>query len=111
MYTFPKQKRLLYAHEYEATFNKGKKIFSDFFVFFYCENEFTYPRLGIVISKKKVAKSHERQRIKRLIRESFRCRKLKNVDVIVVARHGIENENNASLLSQLGHVWDDLVSC
>lgn len=108
MYSFTKKKRLLFSHEYDLVFSRGKKIVSRHFIFFCCKNDFTYARLGLAISKKRVAKSHERQRIKRLVRESFRHSMLSGLDIVVLAKYGAENESNSSLLSQLGCVWGDL---
>lgn len=109
MYSFSKKKRLIFSHEYDYVFGIGKKITTRNFVFFYCKNDCAYARLGLAISKKKVNKSHDRQRIKRLVRESFRHRVLGGLDIVVLARHSIEKESNSSLLKQLGSIWDDLV--
>ena len=53
------------------------------------ENGRDHPRLGISISKKKVRKAHDRNRLKRLLREAFRLNKAAlpaGVDLVVVPR-------------------------
>ena len=53
------------------------------------ENGLDYPRLGISASKRKVRKAHDRNRVKRLLREAFRLTKASlppGVDLIIVPR-------------------------
>ena len=67
-------------------------------------------RLGIVIAKKHVRQAVQRNRIKRIIREFFRCCSPteKNLDVIVLARPGADRLDNAALSSILRHQWRKL---
>lgn len=70
-------------------FNKSGRvgaIKTNFFSAFCRFNEFTYPRLGISISKKNIKTACERNRLKRIVRECFRLRqhKLNNFDVVFV---------------------------
>ena len=67
-------------------------------------------RLGLVVSKKNISKSVERNRVKRLIRESFRKNKsqIPNLDVVVLIRKGIDVLPNVIISSKLNSLWDDL---
>ena len=67
-------------------------------------------RLGLVVSKKNISKAVERNRVKRLIRESFRKNKsqIPNLDVIVLIRKGIDVLPNVIISSKLNSLWDDL---
>ncbi len=67
-----------------------------------------YARLGLAISKKVVAKAHDRNKLKRLIRESFRVRTLPAVDVIVLARKNVGRANQSDIARRLGQAWDKL---
>ncbi len=51
----------------------------------------SHPRLGLVIGKESVKLSVERNRLKRLIRDSFRLHQelLAGLDIVVVARKGL----------------------
>jgi ribonuclease P protein component len=109
MFKFSRKKRLLKKSEFDLVFNKGKKIISKHFIFFCIENNLTYARLGLAISKKRISKSHDRQRAKRLIRETFRCSELSHLDVVVIARQAVDKEVNISLNTQLRQVWDSLI--
>jgi len=57
-------------------------------------------RLGIIVSKKHVPLSVERNRLKRLIREGFRTilNPRMGIDLIVLVRPGINKNNNHWLL-------------
>lgn len=74
-------------------------------------NETTSPRLGITVPKKKVKLAVHRNRVKRCIRESFRlnAHQLPNVDIIVVAKQGIGQLDNASIHEQMHKLWGRLI--
>lgn len=54
-------------------------------------NSLGHPRIGLTVAKKNVRRAHERNRIKRLTRESFRLRQheLPAMDFVVVAKKGL----------------------
>ena len=68
------------------------------------------PRVGIVVSKKNIPKAAKRNRVKRLIRESFRGTKsqIPNLDVVVLIRRGIDELPNVKISSKLNSLWRDL---
>ncbi len=70
-------------------------------------NELTGPRLGLVVSKRVSVKAVERNRIKRLIRESFRLTQgeLGPLDVVVIARTGAAGESNPLIFKALESLW------
>ena len=67
-------------------------------------------RLGLVVSKKNISKAVERNRVKRVIRESFRKNKsqIPNLDVVVLIRKGIDVLPNAVISSKMNSLWNDL---
>ena len=70
-------------------------------------NELDTARLGITVPKKKVKNASDRNQIKRIVRESFRLQRhqLPNVDIIVIAKHGIGKMDNRALAEQLDKLW------
>lgn len=78
------------------------------FLILYRENGREHPRIGFALSKKKIAKAHDRNRIKRLVRESFRTHRLPAIDMIFLAQQGIKKETNASITAGLINAWEKL---
>ena len=68
------------------------------------------PRLGIVVSKKQVRLATDRNRIKRVIRESFRHHQheLPNLDIVVLVRNRARSRDNKNLRLILAGLWKKL---
>jgi ribonuclease P protein component len=64
----------------------------------------------LVIAKKNVGKAVHRNRIKRLIRQSFRTQKstLDKLDLVVLARKDADKLENQAIAIQLAQLWQDL---
>ena len=80
--------KLRYNWEFQNGYQNGKKYWNRFFVIYVSANRFNSVRLGITVSKR-TGGSVQRNRIKRLIRESFRfikCKLRKGYDIIVIGR-------------------------
>lgn len=108
MNEFYRNKRLLKKADYDIVFGNASKWVTAEFIFLYRKNEIGHARLGLAISKKTVAKAHERNRIKRLLRETFRTTTLPALDVVVLAKRGIENVENPILITGLNKAWRKL---
>nr|VFK29901.1 MAG: ribonuclease P protein component [Candidatus Kentron sp. MB]VFK33914.1 MAG: ribonuclease P protein component [Candidatus Kentron sp. MB]VFK76512.1 MAG: ribonuclease P protein component [Candidatus Kentron sp. MB] len=70
-------------------------------------NNLDMPRLGLAISKRRVSRAVARNRVKRLIRESFRIhqRQLAGLDVVVIARSGVGNVESTDFFLSLASHW------
>jgi len=76
-----------------------------------CKNKYNYSRLGLIIAKKNVKLAVKRNRIKRIVRESFRNQNLiKNLDVIFLVKKGIGELSNQELRDQLEIQWEKVNS-
>jgi ribonuclease P protein component len=86
MFEFPKHNRLLTRSDFDQTIEAGSKAISSRLVIV-ARQTGSPARLGLVVSKK-VGKSVERNRVKRLVRESFRHKAgtLTGWDLVVIAR-------------------------
>lgn len=108
---FGREKRLLTPRQFKAVFDSpsgkapGKNV-----LLLARDNTLDHPRLGLVIGKKSVKLSVERNRLKRQIRESFRLNQsnLAGWDIVVVARKGLGDLENAELAHQFGKLWKRL---
>ncbi len=111
IFHFTRSARLLHKNQYDYVFQLAKKIGTHFFVILYRENTLGYPRLGLIVAKKTAKRSHERNRFKRIARESFRLMqpKLPNVDVIVLSRNGFEKTTNQQLFNEFAFGWKKIL--
>lgn len=68
-------------------------------------------RLGLAIAKKSLPLAVQRNRIKRLVRESFRNHQqlLLGLDIVVMARKGVQEKTNTELMESLNKHWSKLV--
>ena len=70
-------------------------------------NDQTHARLGLVIAKKNVRRAVDRNRVKRIARESFRHHRadLDHLDIVVLARKGLGELDNAALHVLFQDMW------
>ncbi|MCE0722070.1 MULTISPECIES: ribonuclease P protein component [Legionella] len=111
MFAFKKTQRLLTKNDYNYVFEQAKKIVTSEFIILFRENNLGYARLGLALSKKMIAKAHDRNRIKRLLRESFRQKELPAVDLVFLARQGVAKQTNAIINARMGKTWKKIISC
>ena len=74
--------------EFNRVYDNKQKYWNNIFTLYIAPNQMDKTRLGLTVSKK-VGKSVNRNRVKRLIRESFRLSQekiLPGYDIIVVAK-------------------------
>ena len=112
LYNFSTDVRIRCAADYKSVFDGALfKVHQPHFLFLAKLTEQPKSRLGIVVAKKKVRRAHERNRIKRLARESFRLHQPNfgsDIDVVVMPKVGIEKITNAELYQQLDFAWQKL---
>lgn len=70
-------------------------------------NSLGHPRIGLTIAKKHVKRAHERNRVKRVARETFRLRQhtLPAMDFVVLGKKGIAELDNVALAAMLEKLW------
>jgi ribonuclease P protein component len=73
-------------------------------------NQLKYPRLGLAISRKVARTAVARNRVKRVIRESFRHRqtRLGALDIVVLGRAGVTTQSKKTLHAALELLWIEL---
>ena len=109
-FEFPRCSRLLNAGDYRTVFNGAKLKVSDrHLLILATPNQLPHPRLGLVIAKKNVRLAVQRNRVKRIIRESFRQQgSLPGLDIVVLARKGMGDLDNAELHRLIEQSWQRL---
>lgn len=107
---FSRELRLLTPTHFEYVFNNAIPSVSPQLTLLARKNDGSAPRLGITIAKKRVKLAHDRNRLKRIIRESFRHQRqtLPSVDIVVVGKSGLDKLSNQELFSLLNKLWKKL---
>ncbi|MEE9302714.1 MAG: ribonuclease P protein component [Thiotrichaceae bacterium] len=105
--TFPRDYRLTEAKQYQQVFAGSSRFGNRYITVLAKENQQEHPRLGMAISKKCAKRAVDRNRIKRVIRESFRvnCTTLPSVDMVVMCRPLILELDNSTLFQQIETQW------
>lgn len=109
---FPKKQRLLDTVDFQSVFNEGKKQSCRFFAIIRKKNDLTYPRLGMRVGKKAIREANQRNKIKRIIRESFRLHKtgLTECDYVVIIYAAANTIQKTELRQHLDEQWVRLKS-
>ncbi|WP_455920912.1 ribonuclease P protein component [Pseudomonas putida] len=108
---YSREKRLLTARHFKAVFDSPTgKVPGKNLLLLARENELGHPRLGLVIGKKSVKLSVQRNRLKRLMRDSFRLHQdiLVGWDIVIIARKGLGDVENPELHQHFGKLWKRL---
>jgi len=106
-YRFQRHQRLLKPADYQFVFEKAYKSGDKYFTLLVRLNELTQARLGLIIAKKRIKQAVKRNRIKRLVRESFRHHQhqLAGLDCIVMVKNDIAQADNQTLQEALTRHW------
>ena len=109
--SFGKSLRLLTSSDFQAVFDDApfRASHKHFLILArpHRSGNSALPRLGLVIAKKNIRLAVQRNRMKRLIRESFRQQQhsLADIEAVVIARRGMDDLDNLQLLKQLRQQW------
>lgn len=125
-HSFTKAQRLLNKAAFDYVFADAKRSYCQGFTVLFRANHLSHDRLGIICGRKVDKKAHERNRIKRLIRESFRqsndllmidptlagLTQRDNplptrdaVDMVVLPKPSVSDKSNTDILVMLDKHW------
>ncbi|BFI97563.1 MAG: ribonuclease P protein component [Rhodanobacter sp.] len=108
----PRELRLRLAGDFAALRTSSGRLGGRCFHLRYRPNGLPHARLGLAISKRASKLAVERNRLKRLLRESFRRQRahLPPVDVVVTAREQAVSLSGAELLAEADALWRRLAA-
>ncbi len=111
-YRFSEDSRLPDAASFDRVFEKATRSRDKWFTVLCRRNGFAVARLGLAISKKRCNKASDRNRLKRIIRESFRLRqaKLGGLDIVVMSKTAATDASNSTLADSLAIHWQNCSS-
>ena len=104
---FSRAQRLLNAAAFDAVYSRRQRVVDDCFAVNAAPNQLPHARLGLSIGARSVGNAVARNRVKRLVRESFRraAPQLAGLDLVVGARNGARTAHNAQLRGSLDQLW------
>lgn len=108
---YPRQLRLLTGKDFQQVFdNVELKVPDRNILLLATPNGLGHARLGFVISKKNVRHAVKRNRVRRIMRESFRLNQhnLPAVDILVMARQGLGEVDKEDLHRLAKKCWSRL---
>jgi len=106
-YFFKKKLRLSNSTNFKYVFNKPCINYTCEISIFGRFNLLGHPRLGLSVPRKYIKFANKRNKIKRLIRESFRLlqHKLISMDFVVIVKKNIALLKNKKIMNILENLW------
>ncbi|QIW15280.1 ribonuclease P protein component [Pasteurellaceae bacterium RH1A] len=104
---FSRELRLLAPVQFKAVFEQPLRASTPQLSLLSRPNQLNHPRLGLTVAKKNLKRAHDRNRIKRIVRESFRQKQheLPAHDFVFLTRPGIGKLDNKTLFETLEKLW------
>ena len=105
---FSREARLLKPAEFKRVFDNTEwRGSTPHLLVLSASNQANQARLGFVLAKKQIKHAVDRNRVKRLIRESFRQNKhrMESRDFVVLARSGVTELDNQQIRDMIDALW------
>lgn len=98
---------MLKTEDFSSVFALRQRSFIGQLCIYSNNNQLPYPRVGLVVSKKCAKKAHDRNTMKRCLREWFRLNKfrLPEKDFVIQVRQKFDKKDFVILEKQLQRLW------
>lgn len=104
--SFCRKRRLTTPAQFKQVFQKNIRSADRYWTVLFRPNDIGHARLGMVVAKKRAKRAVDRNRLKRTVRESFRCQQgMAGVDIVVLPREICVGADNAELRNSLDKHW------
>jgi len=110
--SFPREARLFNAAGFKQVFKRNTRLTNKYWIVLGHRNRSNQSRLGLAIAKKRAKRAVDRNRIKRVARESFRHNRvrLNGYDVVVMNKDPAASARTVELRQSLDTLWVELVN-
>ena len=108
--SFPHARRLRTAADFKRVYAGGRRLGNEFFTINAQPNELERARLGMSVAVRMMGSAVRRNRLRRLIRESFRLHQasVPALDIVVGVRAAAREAAPAQLRASLEQLWQRL---
>ncbi len=110
-YQFQREHRLLKASDFRYVFDKAFKVNNKAFTLLARKSLTNHSRLGLVIAKKNLKLAVQRNRVKRLLREYFRCHcdSFDQYDLVILTRREIAVMSQQQLIEYRDDIFNRFI--
>jgi ribonuclease P protein component len=107
---FPPSRRLRKPREFQQVYAHGRRLGNEFFTLSAQPNASSSARLGMSVAVRSMGGAVQRNRLRRLIRESFRVHRcmMPPLDLVIGARAAARGADRAQLRSSLEQLWQKI---
>ncbi|MGA0381878.1 MAG: ribonuclease P protein component [Arenicellales bacterium] len=105
----PASGRLLGSVDFNGVLSKRQRNSDQLFIVYAASNGLDRGRLGVTVSRKVSLRAVRRNRVKRLIRESFRHHPdiARGCDFVVIAKQATTSASNEDIIASLENHWSE----
>jgi ribonuclease P protein component len=105
--TLPARLRLRRKRDFDAAYARGRRVADGFFTVIVTANDLGAPRLGLAVAVRAAGGAVARNRLRRIIRESFRLHQgaLPALDLVVSVRPSARAVPAQTLRESLAALW------
>ncbi len=98
--------------DFSRVFRQAKRASGGGLTVLTVRNDVGHPRLGLAIAKKHIKLATDRNRLKRIVRESFRQHQsgLNNIDIVVLSRANVVKLPSKKIWIALEQHWKTVVA-
>jgi ribonuclease P protein component len=108
--SFPPARRLRKPGEFKRVYATGRRMGNEFFTVNTQPNELTAARLGMSVAVRAMGNAVARNRVRRMIRESFRLNQsiIPALDIVIGVRAAARSAEPAQLRLSIERLWQKL---
>lgn len=105
-------KKLCKKEQYDAVFANKKFLDSRLFKLFWKSNDCATARIGVSVAKRNVSKAVNRNKLKRLAKESFRLNSefLPLIDIVLILKREAGVVSKEAYVLELNKKWQQLIN-